>query len=270
VYIGGVILLALVAWLGGIEGVLLALPLTAGGVVALAKPHSVIRWLATFESWTSTKHSLALTKQGFSRWLVRPYLGGLQRINGWTNRVEDESMRCGVRIASYLYFSLIFGLAVFLAAYVALVVVVAIIMIIVMLWVLGEYLSSGADRPSYSSWRGRSAARERIVGSSIVRKGMLWDTPTGVGVNKGGQVVKEGVLFDSPTGVKVNERGQIVREGLISDTPTGYTVNEHGQLVKDGFLSDTPTGLEIGEDGEVVREGFLSDEPTGIQFRKRN
>lgn len=269
VYVAGAIFLALVAWLGGIEGVLLALPLTVGGVVALAKPDPVVRWLSTFESWTRAKHSRALTRQGrFSRWLVRPYLGGLQRIDSWTSRVDDESMRCGVRIAAYLYFSLIFCVAAFLAAYVALAVVVAIIMIIVMLWVLGEYL--GADRPSYSNWRGRSAARERMIGSSVVRKGMLWDTPTGVGVNKEGQVVKEGVLFDSPTGVKINERGQIVREGWISDTPTGYAVNEQGEISKEGVLSDTPTGIRIGEDGEVMREGFLSDESTGVQFKKRD
>jgi hypothetical protein len=265
VYVAALLVLALTARLGGSDGVVLLLPLTIGAVISVTKPRIALRWLDRSAAWTATAHSTARSKNTrIARWITRPYLGGLMRINTCTARLSDEATRCGVRAASYLYFSGLFAFVIVVVAYVALAIVILIIVLIVAIWLLD------AHSPFDSTVsRGASRSAGRVFGTSVVRKGILWDTPTGTGVNERGQIVKEGVLFDTPTGVKVESDGQLVREGILFDAPLGYKLNDEGQLVKEGVVWDEPTGVRLDEEGNVVREGFLFDEETGIRLKKK-
>jgi hypothetical protein len=265
VYVAALLALALTASFSGSDGAVLLLPLTIGVVISVTKPRSALRWLDRSAAWTAAAHSRAGSKNTrIARWITRPYLGGLTRINTWTARLSDEATRCGVRVAGYLYFSGLFAFAIVVVAYVALAIVIMIIVLIVAFWLLD------AHSPFDSTVsRGASRSANRVFGTSVVRKGILWDTPTGTGVNERGQVIKEGVLFDTPTGMKVKADGQFVREGILFDAPLGYKLNDHGQLVKEGVLWDNPTGMRLDEEGDVVREGLLFDEETGIRLKKK-
>ena len=268
-------MLVLAGWLGGIVGVVLLFPLAAGVTVALARPSWALDWVAGFERWVTGKRSaIAGQDTVLARYLTRPSLGGLAKIRDWTEGVADEFARCGVRTASYLYFSSIAGLVVYFAAVAVVVVVAMILGILIGLWLVSVYVGSkstgGAFWRGYSLFAGSgssgSSARSRLFDTSITKEGLFFDKPTGIKVNEQGQVMQEGLLFDKPTGIKINEEGQIVSEGVIFDKPSGLRVNEDGQLVREGIIFETPSGYKVNEQGEVVEEGVLFDKKTGINL----
>lgn len=113
-------------------------PLIAGGIVALSRPVGVIRYLGRFHNWlwfSSNKQGQAAGKRGFFRkYIVRPINGSLLSMAEWTQGIENEFIRCGVRIASYTYFLALFFALLAFAVYVVVSVVIIVAMVIFIFW----------------------------------------------------------------------------------------------------------------------------------------
>lgn len=113
-------------------------PLIAGGIVALSRPVGVARYLGRFHNWlwlSSNKQVQDAGKKGFFRkYIVRPINGSLLSMARWTQGIENEFIRCGVRIASYIYSLAIFFALLALAVYVVVSVVIIIAIFILIFW----------------------------------------------------------------------------------------------------------------------------------------
>jgi hypothetical protein len=273
-YAAGVVALALAGTFGGVLVFLLVFPLVVGTVVALARPGTAPQWVRRFEQWVEARTAAAAGKESrIARYGARPCLAGFGRIRTWTDWIADEHTRCGARAAGYLYFAELSALLAYAVVAAVVITLAFLIGLVLVLFVLNLFLkmtsSGGAFDKSVSGLFGGSSSKPRLAGTSMVRQGLLFDSPTGIKVNERGQVLREGIFFDSPTGVKLNEQGQIVQEGILLDSPTGLKVNEQGQFVKEGILFDIPSGYKVNDKGELVKEGLLWDTPTGIKFKKK-
>lgn len=113
-------------------------PLIAGGIVALSRPVGVARYLGRFHNWlwlSSNKQVQDAGKKGFFRkYIVRPINGSLLSMARWTQGIENEFIRCGVRIASYIYSLAIFFALLAFAVYVVVSVVIIVVFTILIVW----------------------------------------------------------------------------------------------------------------------------------------
>jgi len=298
-YAAGVALLCVAAWLGDFAGAMFALPLITAAVVAIAQPEPVPQWTERLDDWVRAKHSALQTRHGrLSRWLIRPYLGGLRRIAMWTAAIDNGFTRSGVRVASYLYFSWLFLAVVYFAAIVALTIVVVVIAIMVGLWILSEYSSyqSGSEgyarsRPSQMRFRkgekftvrqrepgllesilGSKTGSEivaengKIVGTIQKEDPGLWGSLTGenakevIRTREGTKVATFDREQPGVVGSLLGERGKTVLSGA-----DGGKVGEFGR-VEPGLIGslfgEGPRTVIRGRDGKEVAE--VGDEEPGF------
>jgi len=95
----------------------LASPAILAAIVALAKPQPVLAWVDAFDTWVINTHPAYCGKTGYvKKVFCKPVLWGFQKIVLWTQKIKNNFVRCGVRIASYMYVGAsVFGVTTYLA-----------------------------------------------------------------------------------------------------------------------------------------------------------
>lgn len=123
----------------------LASPAIAAAIVALAKPRPVATWVDEFDTWVVNIHPTYHGKTGYvKKVFYKPVLWAFEKIVLWTQKIKNDFVRCGVRIASYMYVGgTVFGATAYLAI-IAITVVLAIVAVIagvlLVLLILGAIL----------------------------------------------------------------------------------------------------------------------------------
>jgi hypothetical protein len=143
----------------------MSVPLVVGIVVSVARPEVAPRWVGGLERWVAAKRAAMQSKRGYlSRWLVRPWLGGLDGIRLWTEGIKDEYTRYGVRAASYLYFSSFVAVAAYFAFIVTVVVILFVVGFLVLMWLLGLFLGSEEEKSSGGAIPGKAEEKGASLG----------------------------------------------------------------------------------------------------------
>ena len=178
-----------------IKVALLILPIIGGLFVAVQKPAEFVAWINSASAWWDRHYSAVKAKGGFIVGGVwRALIWGFHKLHGWTEGVEDEALRAGIRLALFFYIG---GLSLIIIAS-AIYVAVVLALIAVGLWILGMVLGGESDSSSGMSYtspsasqRGRSRRRKdwlgeeyvehsddsgEVVGRSRVKKDWLGDT----------------------------------------------------------------------------------------------
>lgn len=123
----------------------LASPVILATIVALAKPAPVLAWVDEFDTWVLNIHPTYHGKTGYAkRVFCKPVLWAFEKIVLWTQEIKNDFVRCGVRIASYMYVGgTVFGATAYVAI-IAITVVLAIAAVIagvfLVLLILGAIL----------------------------------------------------------------------------------------------------------------------------------
>lgn len=217
---------------------LLLFPLLVGATIPVFKLDPAVSLTDRFGAWVvMAREKVAHRAGAFHRYGSKPCLGGLARIKVWTEGISDRYVQSGVRLASYLYFSLIAVYVALFALSVMVGVVIAIVMFAVMLWVLWE------------AFLGGSRSSQRISRSSFLRP---VGRPTGE-VYRG----RKGWLDEPILTIEKNEVYQ-GRKGWLDEPILTIEGNEIYQGRK-GFLSE-PIATVHGDEVYRGRKGLL-DEP---------
>lgn len=100
-----------------LEFVLLLSPVILGSIIAMVNDKKVASFDSRFEDWLITKKNSLVGKRGkFSRFFLKPLVSSLVLITSWTQNVKNNGIRSGIRLASYLYISVIAAYIFFLIA----------------------------------------------------------------------------------------------------------------------------------------------------------
>jgi hypothetical protein len=261
--IGFVVAVVLVAVYGfnvGGWGLLWLLPLVIGVTAPLFKAAWIVTLEDRFSSWIGRAREKAAPKTGaFHKYCYRPYLGGLWGMKGWTERISDQYLRVGVRLAVYLYFTLVATSVFLFALYVIVGVMIAILVLIFILWILGQALSE-------SSGKGYAPPLAGFKRGRVVKEGFFSDEEL-YRVDQQGRIKKPGFLFDEPTGYRVDEEGNLYKEGFLFDQKL-HEIREDGTIVDVTGVFPTDTGYRIGDDGKIYKKGLLFDEDTQIRLKR--
>ena len=127
---------------------ILYLPLLLGLTVSVAKPASAVSWVDRLNNWLIRKKGQVAERSGYiSRFFLKPLLWGLTKIMMWTEHIDNQFLRCGVRITSYLYFIVVMVLVALLMVYVVLIItafvvgiILGILLLLFILWFIGVLL----------------------------------------------------------------------------------------------------------------------------------
>jgi hypothetical protein len=132
---------------------ILFVPLLLGVTVSISKPISAVYWVDRTNEWFLRKRSEVRDKDGyFSRFFGKPLFSGLTKITEWSEKVDNQFTRCGVRITSYLYFA---GLMFYLAFIVTAIVVgifIAMFLIGLICWIISEMDRDGVRIRDRTPW----------------------------------------------------------------------------------------------------------------------
>jgi hypothetical protein len=238
----------------------LLFPLLLGATVPLFKLYPAVSFTDRFGRWVVVTREEVAPKTGtFHKYFYKPYLGGLARIGRWTERISDRYLQSGVRLTSYLYFSLVAVYLALMAVYLAVGIIIAIVVIIFTLWALGQALGGQSTGRSYFP---PLAGFRR---SKIVKEGFFTDEEI-YRVDDQGRIKKPGFIFDEPTGYRVDEKGNLYKEGFFFDEKI-HEVREDGTIMDVTGFFPKDTGYRIGKDGKIYRKGFLFDEDTRIKVK---
>lgn len=120
----------------------LASPAILAAIVALAKPLRVLTWVGSFDTWVIDTYPAHHGKTGYVKTVFcKPILWCFQQIVLWTQEIKDNFVRCGVRIASYMYVAAavlgVMSYLAFIAITVVLTIVVFIFAVFLVLLILG-------------------------------------------------------------------------------------------------------------------------------------
>jgi hypothetical protein len=232
------------------------LPVLLGSAVWLMKPGSALARMEAWNGWVLRKKEKAQADTGFlSKYWLRPILWTAELLIRWTEKIPDPFLRCGTRIAAYLYFAFAVVAGTLIFAYIAFAVVVAIIMVFVTIWILLKVLGS-SDGDEERGYRTSAAAKPDREDRS--RRMLL-----GVGAKGATLHEKTGLFSEEKTG-RVDEQGRVFRKtGLFSEEMVGRIDDEGRVFEKTGLFSEEQTG-RISEDGRVYeKSGLFSEEQIG-------
>jgi len=241
---------------GAIALLLLAAPLLIGVGVWLLKPASALTRMDAWNRWLLSRKDKASSSSGFfAKYWGRPVLGLAGLLIRWTEGISDPFLRCGIRIAAFLYFAAFVLLATFLLAYMAVVIVVMIVAIIVALWVLGKVLSSDDDEPRRPTWTRKRASEdeEERRRELLLRAGA-----------RGSKVYRREGTFSEDENVRIDEQGRIYkRTGAFSEDEVGRIDGEGRVFTRTGTFSENEVG-RIREDGRIYeKSGMFSEDEIG-------
>jgi hypothetical protein len=241
----------------------LLFPLLVGATIPVFKLDLAISVTDRFGAWVVMNREKVAHRTGtFHKYGYKPYLGGLTSIKGWTEGINDRYLQSGVRLTSYLYFSLITVYLFLMALYLAVGIVIAIVVIIFALWVLGQALGGQSTGRSYSP---PLAGFKR---SKIVKEGFFSDKEI-YHVDDQGRIKKPGFIFDEPTGYRVDEKGSLYKEGFFFDEKI-HEVREDGTIVDVTGFFPKDTGYRVDENGKITKKGFFFDEDTQIRVKRND
>ena len=105
-------------------------PALFGGYVAYMKPQAILSWVDRLDHWVSRRYDATTHASGwFVRWCMRPWLWTMQTVSRWTQAVQDQGQRAGIKVAAYLYVTWIIGsIAVVATMVVAVVVAIGVVL----------------------------------------------------------------------------------------------------------------------------------------------
>jgi hypothetical protein len=119
-------------------------PALFGLFVAVRKPAGILKWLDRLDEWASRKYAATETSSSrVTRWFLRPWLATLRFLSRWTDRIQDEGIRGGVRIGAYLYATWIV-ISIALAATVV-IAVIALVFVALAVWGWISSLTEGEE-----------------------------------------------------------------------------------------------------------------------------
>jgi len=231
------------------------LPLLFGVTVSVAKPGSVISRIDRLVSWLCEKRTLVAKRDGYiNQYFLNPFLWGLERIITWTEKIDDEFFRCGVRVTSSLYFT---AVALYLLFVVSMI-ILAIIFLFIVLAIIGLILSLSSDQ-GRTGW---SERRTGFFGGSYIQH---YDD----GGSKAGWSEERTGFFGDKYVQHYDQSGS--KEGL-SEERTGLLgdeyVQHHDQGGKKTGWSEEKTGLFGDKYTEHYDQGGSkagwSEEKTGV------
>ncbi len=126
----------------------LATPAGFAAYVAFAKPQPILGWVGAFDLWIRTTQPTYRGKAGYIKKIFcQPVLWAFKKIELWTQNIQDNFVRCGVRAASYLYIgAILFGAIAYLTFLVVMslfIIIAVIIGLFFALALLGALLGGG-------------------------------------------------------------------------------------------------------------------------------
>jgi hypothetical protein len=209
-------------------------PALIGVVIAFARPALASAWTDQFGQWAARKRTAASEKSGaISKYIWKPFLWGLEKIDVWTRSIEGEFVRAGVRAGSYTYY-VSASIAVILSlAYVAVIVIVVIAVALLALWLIGTILGGGEGRSN-----GYSEKRTGFFGNEYVQH---YDES---GKEVGHSEEREGFFG-----------GKYTQHHDQAGNEVGYSEEHEGFLSGKYVAHHDQTGSEVGTSDE--RESLL-------------
>jgi hypothetical protein len=238
---------------------ILAFPFLIGTSVWLIKPVSALTRMDAWNNWLLHRREKASSSAGFfGRYWGRPVFGLSELLVRWTEQIGDPFLRCGTRVAVFIYVAAFVLIATLLLAYLAVVIVVAIVAIVVTLWIVAKLLSSDEDDSPRRSSQGREQASQEEDEEEMRRELLLR-----AGARKGKVFQKTGVFAEDEHG-RVDEHGRIYRKtGVFSEEQVGRIDEEGRVFTKTGPFSEENVG-RIAEDGYVFeKSGAFSEDRIG-------
>ena len=247
---------------------ILGSPLFAGSVVYFGKLQPVVSGTERFNGWLVRKRSEISGKSGyFDRFLAKPLLWCLTKVMQWTDKIEDQFLRCGVRVTSYLYVIAICVYLALVAIYLAIMVTLAIIFLAFVFWALGQMSSSGVSAGSRSHGRVSEDDDSMPVatrGKDIYR-GSSWLTE-----EKAGRVDEAGNIYKGSSWLIEEKVGRIDEDGNIYRGSSWLSEEKTGRIDEDGDIYNVSSWLTEEKAGRIDEEGnihkgssWLSEEKVG-------
>lgn len=221
-----------------------ASPLIVGAIVTLAKPVAVVSWVDKLNSWLLEKRTKIAEKTGYvSRYFLMPLLWGLTKIMDWTEKVDNQFLRCGIRITAYLYFMAIMLYLALIATIFIIVIALTVVALWIVLWIW-SLLEGGEESPEKGKTPGapqyaKAIDQERFSLSHVVNPFV------GSGMDK----LKD--KFGDDFG-ELREDGSIYSKDIIS-SKIGYIDNEGKiyRIDKSGILPSEEKIGRVDEEGNV-------------------
>lgn len=271
---------------------LLVCPLLLGSCVWLLKPASAITRMDACNGWLLEKKLGASTRTGFfARYWGRPVFWSAGLLIKGTEKIPDPFLRCGTRLAAYIYFTAFTIVATLVAAYVAITIVLAILVILVTVWILLKVLSSSDDSDDRTESYRSSAERRRshspdededdergkrelllragFKGSRIFQKTGAFSEDEHGRIDDDGRIYRKTGPFSEEEVGRIDERGRIYsRTGPFSEDEAGR-IDESGRVYeKSGSFSENEVG-RVDEDGRLYRKtGLFSEDEIGRADRE--
>lgn len=196
---------------------LLVFPLLFGIVVVLAQPRIIVEWTDRLGNWAINRREGTQNKVGkHYKYIIRPFLWGLVKIDKWTANIKEEHLRSAVRSNAYIYFVSIFTIMVIYAA----IIIAAIVIMIIILWIALWIWSMSNSGDSGESRSGYSVKKTRLFGKDYTENYNASGNKTGSSEVKehifGGQYVEH---YDA-TGNKTGQSEQ--KERVFGDKYTQH------------------------------------------------
>lgn len=113
-----------------------ALPLIAGVAIAASRPAEAVAWVNQASAWWDRRHLAAKARGGLFVGFIWKWLTwGFSKLHRWTERIEDEARRAGLRVALFFYVAAISVTVMASLIYLALVVFV----ILIGIWLFSKF-----------------------------------------------------------------------------------------------------------------------------------
>jgi hypothetical protein len=122
--------------------ILLLLPAVAGIVVILAKPEGFVSWVNDASAGWDRRYVAAKAREGLLNGVWRALIWGFHKLHQWTEGIDDDATRAGVRTASFFYVGALTLSVIATAIYL----VIIVVLIVVGLWILAAVLGGESNR----------------------------------------------------------------------------------------------------------------------------
>ena len=239
-------------------------PMSCGALVILISGSTTPVWLIKFSEWMDRRAASSRVSEGrFNQFIARPALWSYEALDEQANRIADDLLRNGAKVATYAFAVILFALLLFWLT--------MLVLFVVMLFITLAVVKFFIDQSE-----GKSSGGSTII--SRTREGLFGGKYT-EHVDSGGNVVgtsreREG-MFGGKYVEHTDERGNVAgqskeREGLFGgkysehtnvDGDVVGTTRERERLFGDKYAEHSDASSnQIGESRKLT--GLFGDEYT--------
>lgn len=239
------------------------LPMSCGALMILISGSTTPGWLIKFSAWMDRRAAGSRVSNGrFNRFIARPALWSYEALSEHADRIKDDMLRNGAKVATYAFSVALFCLLLFWIATLVLTVVMLVICFAVTMFIIdawdGTHGNSrritgamrGALRSSESKvYSGTNMFNERVAGR-VDEDGTVYKGSNVFNEQKVGRVDAEGNRYEGTNVFNEQKVGRTDEDGNVYEGTNVFNERRTGRVDEDGNIYE---GTNVFNERKVGR-----------------